>query len=163
MKQESDNSILLQELFAKIGQLLECDGITQLTKGNSVIQALVDEKTPVLINFVPNQQAKEDEYILQIYFSLGKLRTTKTSLLLERLEELNRHVTLGSLCFLSDLEIGYKHRMPIKVSTMNQAITNFECSMQLMLLFLLTYLPYVQILAEAPETITLARYLEEEG
>ena len=163
MEKTSDNRDPLQELLVQIGQLLECDGITQITQNFGTIQALVDESIPVLINLVPNQQTREGESILQIYFTLSKLHTAENSLLLERLDGLSSHLTLGSLCILPGQEIGYKHRMPLNINAPSQAITNFKLSFQLMLLFLLTFLPYVQTLSENPESMTLEQYLIQEG
>lgn len=163
MKKTSNERETVQELLEQIVSLLECDGITQVTQHLGMIQALVDESVPVLIHFVPHQQTKADEYILQIYFTLSQLHTTKTSLLLSRLDELTPHITLGSLCVLSGREIGFKHRLPINIHASSQAVTNVKRSIQLMLLFLFTFLPYVQALAEDPDSITLAQYLEKEG
>ena len=163
MEHTSDNRDPLQELLEQIHQLLTCDGITQVTKISSMIHALVGGTIPVLIHFVPNQQTKEGEFILQIYFTLSKLSTTNTSLLLDRLDKLSPHLTLGSLCVLPGQEIGYKHRIPFDINAPDQAITNFKLSFQLMLLFLFTFLPYVQALAENPDSITLEQYLIQEG
>lgn len=162
MKKTSDEWEPLEKLLEEICQLLECDGITQVEQKFGVIQALVDETVPVCINFVPYQQTKEDEYILQIYFSLTELYTTKISLLLDHLDELNDHLALGRLCVLPGQEIGYQHRLPIKISAPGQAVTNVKQSLQVMLLFLFSFLPYVQLLAEDPESVTLVQYLAQE-
>lgn len=153
----------LEELMEQIHQLLNCNGITRVMKTSASIHALVDGTTPVLINLVPNQQRKKGEFILQIYFTLSKLSTTNTSLLLDRLDKLSPYLALGSLCFLPDQEIGYKCRMPLNINAPDQAITNFTLSFQLMSLFLLRFLPYVQTLAKNPESITLEQYLIQEG
>ena len=163
MKKTSDERGPVQKLLNEIVSLLTCDGITQVTQHLGMIQALVDESVPVLIHFVPYQRTNEDEYILQIYFTLSELQTTKTSVLLSRLDELTPHITLGSLCVLPGREIGFKHRLPINIHASSQAVTNVKRSIQLMLLFLFTFLPYVQALAEDPDSITLAQYLEKEG
>lgn len=162
MKQTSDELAPLQELIERVTRLLECDGITQVTQSHGVIQALVDDNLPILVNFVPNQQTKEDEYVLQIYFTLSALRTTNLPLLSAHLDELTPHLTLGKLCILPGREIGYYHHLPIKISAVPQAETNFKLSFQLMLLFLFEFLPYVQRLSEDPESITLPLYLAEE-
>ena len=162
MRQTPDGRDLPRELLARIAALLACDGITQVTEASGVIYALVDGTTPLLIHFVPNQQTREEEWILQIYFSLAALQTTQTAPLLTRLEELNRRIPLGSLRVLPGREIGYQHRFPVKVSAQEAAIADFQQSLQLMLLFLLGFLPYVRSLSADPESITLARYLTEE-
>ena len=163
MKKTSDEWTSPEELLTQLRQQLENNEFfTQVTQDSGIIYALVEDSVPVLINFVPYRQTKEDEYILQIYFTLGKLHTTNIPLLVSRLDELKPHILLGRLCILPGHEIGYTHRMPIKISATEQAAANFQRSVHLMLLFLLSFLPYVRILAKNPESITLEQYLEKE-
>lgn len=166
----NQQTTLQEELLERIRQILQCDGITRVEKTGGIVSAWIEQieegqdwKVPVMINFVPNSQTGVDESVLQIYFTLSRnVDVTHPETLMQKLNELNERAVIGSLFVLPIGEICYEYRLPVKGSSIDRALADFEFVMKQMLVFLFRFYLYVLILSGNSERMTLEEYLELE-
>lgn len=111
--------------------------------------------------FMPYVATEEKEEILKVYLTVARnVDTGKYPLFAPKLLELNAYTSFGQLGCTPEGEIYYQACIPIVGESVELAAKTFEFVTYEMFTFLDAFYPYILVLINEPDKLTLSRYME---